>query len=65
MTRNGDTFAFRKGFHPTVTSPGHRSYIFTVLVGIHQRSLIQNFDRQHRYLMDKIPGISDMVSKFK
>jgi 5-deoxy-glucuronate isomerase len=65
MTQNGDTFAFRKGFHPTVTSPGHRSYIFTVLVGIHQRSLIQNFDRQYRYMMDKIPGISDMRSKFK
>jgi 5-deoxy-glucuronate isomerase len=65
MTQNGDTFAFRKGFHPTVTSPGHKSYIFTVLVGIHQRSLIQNFDKQYRYLMDKIPGISDMRSKFK
>ena len=65
MTQNGNTFAFRKGFHPTVTSPGHKSYIFTVLVGIHQRSLIQNFDKQYRYLMDKIPGISDMRSKFK
>jgi 5-deoxy-glucuronate isomerase len=65
MTQNGDTFTFRKGFHPTVTSPGHKSYIFTVLVGIHQRSLIQNFDKEYRYLMDKIPGISDMRSKFK
>jgi 5-deoxy-glucuronate isomerase len=65
MTRSGDTFAFRKGFHPTVTSPGHRSYIFTVLVGIHQRSLIQNFEGKYSYLMDKIPGISDMRSKFK
>jgi 5-deoxy-glucuronate isomerase len=65
MTQNGDTFAFRKGFHPTVTSPGHRSYIFTILVGIHQRSLIQNFDEKYRYMMDKIPGISDMRSKFK
>jgi len=65
MTRNGDTFTFRKGFHPTVTSPGHKSYIFTILVGIHQRSLIQNFDEKYRYLMDKIPGIADMRSKFK
>ena len=24
-----------RGYHPTVTSPGHRSYIFTVLVGRH------------------------------
>ena len=65
MTRSGNTFIFRKGYHPTVTSPGHKSYIFTVLVGIHQRSLIQHFDRRYRYLMDKIPGISDMRSKFK
>jgi len=65
MTKNGDTFTFRKGFHPTVTSPGHKSYIFTVLVGIHQRSLIQNFDKKYRYLMDNIPGIADMRSKFK
>lgn len=65
MTRSGDTFIFRKGYHPTVTSPGHKSYIFTVLVGIHQRSLIQNFDKKYSYLMDKIPGIADMRSKFK
>lgn len=65
MTQNGDTFAFRQGFHPTVTSPGHKSYIFTVLVGIHQRSLIQNFDKQYRYMMENIPGIADMRSKFK
>ena len=65
MTRSGDTFIFRKGFHPAVTSPGHKSYIFTVLVGIHQRSLIQNFDKNYSYLMDKIPGIAEMRSKFK
>ncbi len=65
MTRSGDTFTFRQGFHPTVTSPGHKSYIFTVLVGIHQRSLIQHFDKEYGYLMDRIPGIEDMRSKFK
>jgi 5-deoxy-glucuronate isomerase len=65
MTRDGDTFAFSAGYHPTVTSPGHQSYIFTILVGKTQRSLVQNFDPVHRYLMDRIPGIAAMREKFK
>jgi 5-deoxy-glucuronate isomerase len=65
MTRDGDTFAFSAGYHPTVTSPGHESYIFTILAGKTQRSLIQNFDVSHRHLMDRIPGIAAMREKFK
>ena len=65
MTRNGDTFAFRSGYHPTVSSPQHQEYIFTILVGINQRSLIQNFKEEYRYLFDRIPGIASMRSKFK
>jgi 5-deoxy-glucuronate isomerase len=65
MTRDGDTFAFSAGYHPTVTSPGHESYIFTILVGKTQRSLIQNFDPVHRHQMDRIPGIAAMRQKFK
>jgi 5-deoxy-glucuronate isomerase len=65
MTRNGDTFIVDKGYHPTVASPGHDGYIFTILVGLHQRSLIQSFEPQHRHLMDKIPGIQAMRDKFK
>ena len=65
MTRHGDTFCFRRGYHPTVVSPGHAEYIFTVLVGVHQRSLVQNFEEKHRYLMNKIPGINNMTAKFK
>lgn len=65
VTRNGDTFAFEQGYHPTSTSPGHRGYIFTILVGRTQESLVQNFKEEHRYLMDKIPGISDMTNLFK
>jgi 5-deoxy-glucuronate isomerase len=65
MTRDGDTFAFSAGYHPTVTSPGHESYIFTILVGKTQRSLIQNFDPVHRHQMDRIPGIAAMREKFK
>ncbi len=65
MTRNGDTFAFSDGFHPTVTSPGHEEYIFTILVGLHQRSLVQNFKEEYRPLMSMFPGVQNMVDKFK
>lgn len=65
VTRNGDTFAFSTGYHPTATSPGHASYIFTILVGKTQRSLVQNFEEVHRPLMAKIPGIDAMRAKFK
>ena len=65
MTRNGDTFLLDKGYHPTVTSPGHEEYIFTILVGKTQRGLVQNFKEEHRHLMRGIPGIQDMVNKFK
>ena len=49
----------------TVTSPGHQEYIFTVLVGRTQRSLLQNFEPQHRHLMAKIPGIQAMRDKYR
>lgn len=65
MTRDGDTLLIDKGYHPTVTSPGHEEYIFTILVGRNQRSLIQNFKEDYRYLVDKIPGIGEMRAKFK
>jgi 5-deoxy-glucuronate isomerase len=65
LTRHGDTFAFSTGYHPTVTSPFHESYIFTILAGKTQRSLIQNFDPTYRNLIDRIPGIAAMREKFK
>ena len=65
MTRHGDTFIVDDGYHPTATSPGHRGYILTILVGKHQRSLIQYFDPQHDHLMSAIPGIGAMRDKFK
>ena len=65
MTQNGDTFLLDKGYHPTVTSPGHEEYIFTILVGKTRRGLVQNFKEEHRHLMRGIPGIQDMVNKFK
>lgn len=65
MTRDGDTFAFSDGFHPTVTSPGHKEYVFTILVGHDQRSLVQRFHGNWAYLAKTIPGVQDMVDKFK
>ena len=65
MTRHGDTFLIERGYHPTVTSPGCEGYIFTILVGHHQRSLVQFFDPRHRHMMERIPGIQGMRDKFK
>lgn len=65
VTRYGDTFLIDKGYHPSVTSPGHEEYIFTLLVGKYQRSLVQNFKEEYRHLMSAIPGINAMRDKFK
>jgi 5-deoxy-glucuronate isomerase len=65
MTRHGDTFLLDRGYHPTVTSPGHEEYIFTILVGKSRRGLVQHFGEEYGYLMGKIPGLQDMVNKFK
>ncbi|MDB4384623.1 5-deoxy-glucuronate isomerase [Opitutaceae bacterium] len=65
MTQHRSTFVVDDGYHPTSTSPGHEGYIFTILVGKHQRSLIQKFDPQHEHLMAGIPGLQGMRDKFK
>jgi 5-deoxy-glucuronate isomerase len=65
ITRHRDTFLIDCGYHPTTRAPGHEGYIFTVLVGRHQRSLVQSFEPAHIHLMAKIPGIQAMRDKFK
>ena len=65
MTQHRSTFVVDDGYHPTSTSPGHEGYIFTILVGKHQRSLIQKFDPKHEHLMAGIPGLQGMRDKFK
>ncbi|MGL4635341.1 MAG: 5-deoxy-glucuronate isomerase [Beijerinckiaceae bacterium] len=65
VTRHGDTFLLDRGYHPTVTSPGHRGYIFTILVGRTQRGLVQHFEEKHMHLTAKIPGLQAMRDKFK
>lgn len=65
MTRDGDSYLLPSGFHPTVTSPGNRAYVFTILVGRDQRGLVQFFDPDHAHLLDYIPGLGAMRDKFK
>jgi 5-deoxy-glucuronate isomerase len=65
VTRHGSTMLIDRGYHPTVTTPGHEEYIFTILVGHSQRSLVQNFKEEYRYLFKVLPGVQAMIDKFK
>jgi len=62
---DGSTFAFDAGYHPCVAAPGYEMYYFTILGGLSQRSLIQSFQPEHAYQVETIPGIKDMIAKFK
>ncbi|MCC8190292.1 MAG: 5-deoxy-glucuronate isomerase [Planctomycetes bacterium] len=60
----GDTFCIPNGYHPTVASPGHAAYVFTILIGHTQHSLVQNFDTEYKYLAKTLPGVQNMVDLF-
>ncbi len=62
---DGSTFAFDAGYHPCVVAPGYEMYYFTILGGLSQRSLVQSFQPEHAYQIETIPGIKDMIAKFK
>ncbi|MEM9212220.1 MAG: 5-deoxy-glucuronate isomerase [Pseudomonadota bacterium] len=62
---DGSTFKIDKGYHPCVAAPGYEMYYFTILAGQSQRSLLQYFQPTHAYQVETIPGIKDMVAKFK
>ena len=62
---DGSTFQIDKGYHPCVAAPGYEMYYFTILAGNSQRSLVQYFQPTHAYQVETIPGIKDMVAKFK
>ena len=59
------TVCIDKGYHPCVVMPGYEMYYFTILGGLSQRPLIQNFQPTHAGQLHTIPGILDMVAKFK
>lgn len=63
--RSGSTILLDKGYHPVVAAPGYQMYYFTILVGKTERSLVQNFEEAHAYQLETIPGIGDMIKKFK
>ena len=62
---DGSTVVLEKGYHPCVAAPGYEMYYFTILGGLSQRSLVQFFQPTHAYQIETIPGIKDMIAKFK
>ncbi|MGY3670898.1 5-deoxy-glucuronate isomerase (plasmid) [Marinovum sp. KMM 9989] len=59
------TIVIDKGYHPCAVLPGYEMYYFTILGGLSQRSLKQYFQPTHEEQLHTIPGIMDMVAKFK
>lgn len=62
---DGSTICIDKGYHPCAVLPGYQMYYFTILGGLTQRSLKQYFQPTHAEQLHTIPGIMDMVAKFK
>jgi 5-deoxy-glucuronate isomerase len=62
---NGSTVAIDKGYHPCCVLPGYEMYYFTILAGETQRSLVQYFQPSHADQVETIPGIKNMIAKFK
>lgn len=59
------TICLDKGYHPCAVLPGYEMYYFTILGGLSQRSLVQYFQPTHAAQLETIPGIKDMIAKFK
>ena len=62
---DGSTVLIDRGYHPCCVLPGYEMYYFTILGGFSQRSLKQYFQPAHADQLHTIPGIMDMVAKFK
>jgi 5-deoxy-glucuronate isomerase len=62
---DGSTMVIDKGYHPCCVLPGYQMYYFTILAGETQRSLVQFFQPSHADQIETIPGIKDMIAKFK
>lgn len=62
---DGSTICLDSGYHPCAVLPGYEMYYFTILGGLSQRSLVQYFQPTHADQLHTIPGILDMVAKFK
>ena len=62
---DGSTMLIDRGYHPCAVMPGYEMYYFTILGGLSQRSLVQYFQPTHAAQIETIPGIKDMVAKFR
>ena len=62
---DGSTMLIDRGYHPCCVMPGYEMYYFTILGGLSQRSLVQYFQPTHAAQIETIPGIKDMVAKFR
>lgn len=62
---DGSTVCIDKGYHPCCVLPGYEMYYFTILGGESQRPLVQYFQPTHAAQIETIPGIKDMIAKFK
>ena len=62
---DGSTVCIDTGYHPCAVLPGYEMYYFTILGGLTQRSLVQYFQPSHADQIETIPGIKDMIAKFK
>jgi 5-deoxy-glucuronate isomerase len=62
---DGSTICLDHGYHPCCVLPGYEMYYFTILAGLSQRSLVQYFQPSHAAQLETIPGIKDMIAKFK
>ena len=62
---DGSTMCLDRGYHPCAVLPGYEMYYFTILGGLSQRPLVQYFQPSHADQLETIPGIKDMIAKFK
>ncbi len=62
---DGSTICLDRGYHPCCALPGYEMYYFTILGGLSQRPLVQYFQPSHADQIETIPGIKDMIAKFK
>ena len=62
---DGSTICLDAGYHPCAVLPGYEMYYFTILAGLSQRPLVQYFQPTHAAQIETIPGIKDMIAKFK
>ncbi len=62
---DGSTSSIDRGYHPCAVLPGYEMYYFTILGGLSQRPLVQYFQPSHADQIETIPGIKDMIAKFK